>query len=128
MQHTKSFRPKGVSGHGPFRQRSRRVGLDPAMAKAIARSEFGRFYVDDQQQREVQRSLERAKGRRQPAGSRDPGRRRKGACSCQAESKTKPKLWHQPSVRERRTEISDAMARIAKGAAQRKAKPQGDAD
>ena len=95
------------------------MGLDPAMAKAIARSEFGRFYVDDQQQREVQRSLDRAKGRRQPAEDQKPA----APLSAKPEDKPKPKpkLWHQPSVRERRTEIADAKARIAAAAKLRKA-------
>jgi hypothetical protein len=49
-------------GHWPWRRYSRRVGADPVFAKAIARSEFGRFYTDDQEQREIARSLARAKG------------------------------------------------------------------
>ena len=113
MQHNKSFRLVRTRKH------SRRVGLDPAMAKAIARSEFGRFYVDDQQQREVQRSLDRAKGRRQPAEEQKPA-----AAPAKPESKpkSKPELWHQPSVRERRTEIADAKARIAAEAKLREAR------
>ena len=124
MQHIKLFRPLGVPGRGSSRKRSRRVGLDAAMAKAIARSEFGRFYVDDQQQREVQRSLDRAKGRRQPAEDQKPAAPR----SAKPEDKPKPKLWHQPSVRERRTEIADAKARIAAAAKLRKAKDGSEKD
>jgi hypothetical protein len=105
LQHIKSFRP----GRGPSCRRSRRVGADAAFAKALARSEFGRFYVDDQQQREVQRSIARAKGPAEPAAPRkaaDPSPPKAG----------KPKLWHRPSVRERRTEIADARAKLAAAA------------
>ena len=52
LQHIKSFR----SGRWPFRRHSRRVGADAAFAKAMARSEFGRFYTDEQEQKEVRRS------------------------------------------------------------------------
>lgn len=94
------------------------------MAKAIARSEFGRFYVDDQQQREVQRSMDRAKGRRQPAEEEKPVAPR--PAKPDDEPKPKPKLWHPPSVRERRTEIADAKARIAAAAKLRKSREQGE--
>ena len=106
MQHNKSFRP----GRGPFRQRSRRVGADPAFAKAIARSEFGRFYTDEQEQREVRRSLDRAKARREPkARSLEPDKKEEVA---PARSKSKLTLWHQPSPRHRRTELAEARARL----------------
>ena len=106
MQHNKSFRP----GRWPFRQRSRRVGADAAFAKAIARSEFGRFYTDDQEQREGRRSLDRAEARRKPkAPSPEPAKQEEVAPT---PSKSKRALWHQPSPRLRRTELAEARARL----------------
>ena len=118
MQHIKPFR----SGRGPFRQRSRRVGADPAFAKAIARSEFGRFYTDEQEQREVRRSLARAKARREPkARSPEPAKQEEVA---PALSKGKFVLWHQPSPRLRRTELAEARARL-KAAAKLRTESEG---
>lgn len=107
MQHIKLSRPC----NGPARRPSRRIGADAAFAKALARSEFGKFYTDERELREVRRSLERAKG----------GRRGPHANSAlQAEKPTEPKLkggtraklWAQPCPRHRRSEIADAMARL----------------
>ena len=103
MQPIKSFR----LGNRPFRLRSRRIGADAAFAKAMARSEFGRFYTDEQEQREIRRSLARAKARRiqqkpdenAPAPARVAG-------------KTKPALWKEPNPRHRRTELAEARARL----------------
>ena len=96
--------------------RSRRVGADPAFAKAMARSEFGRFYADDQQLREVWRSFSRADARRKPK----PERPEASEPELTRGPKAKSKLWHQPRVRERRTELAHAMARIAAAAKLRK--------
>jgi hypothetical protein len=93
----------------------------------MARSEFGRFYADDQQMREVQRSLARARGRRTEARSNSAGpAEMEKSSAASGKSGGKPKLWHQPSVRERRTEIADAMARLAAGAKSRKAEGPGE--
>ena len=93
----------------------RRIGADATFAKAMARSEFGRFYTDDNEQREVRRSLADAQARR------------KAACAAQASAQTngeaKPSVpekpgkkkqlpWRKPSVRERRTELAEALARL----------------
>jgi hypothetical protein len=117
LQHNKSFRP----GRGPFRLRSRRVGADPAFAKAIARSEFGRFYTDEQEQREVRRSLDRAKGRRE-SEEHKPERKEEIA---PARSKSKLTLWHRPSPRHRRTELAEARARL-KAAAKLRTESEGE--
>ena len=114
MQHIKSLRP----GRWPFRRRSRRVGADPAFAKAIARSEFGRFYTDEQEQREVRRSLDRAKPKaRRP----EPEKKEEVA---PVRSKSKLALWHQPSPRLRRTELAEARARL-KAAAKLRTESEG---
>jgi IS5 family transposase len=80
----------------------------------MARSEFGRFYSDENEQREVARSLARAKAEsatlHAPAGvSRAPARK-------QAVAKRKAELWREPRVRERRTELADARARLLSAA------------
>ena len=115
MQHIKSFR----SGRWPFRRHSRRVGADAAFAKAIARSEFGRFYTDEQEQREVRRSLDRAKGRRQPEEQKPEKEE-----IAPARPKSKPVLWRQPSPRLRRTELAEARARL-KAAAKLRTESEG---
>jgi hypothetical protein len=116
LQHIKSFR----SGRWPFHRHSRRVGADAAFAKAMARSEFGRFYTDEQEQKEVRRSLDRAKGRRQPEEQK-PDRKEEIA---PARSKSKRVLWHQPSPRLRRTELAEARARL-KAAAKLRTESEG---
>jgi hypothetical protein len=58
--HPKKIRP----GHWPWRRRGRRIGADAAFAKVLARSEFGRFYSDDREQREIAQSLLRARKKR----------------------------------------------------------------
>jgi hypothetical protein len=93
------------------------MGADAAFAKAMARSEFGRFYSDENEQREVARSLARAKAAsattNTPAGvSRTP------VCK-QAVAKRKVELWREPRVRERRTELADARARLLSAARRR---------
>ena len=103
------------------------MGADAAFAKAMARAEFGRFYTDECEQREVRRSLERGKARRKsdnggaedmPVGAVPPKPAGKG--------RAKPRLWHRPSVRERRTEIAEGFARLSAGAKRRKAEDPGD--
>ena len=103
------------------------MGADAAVAKAMARAEFGRFYTDECEQREVRRSLERGKARRKsdnggaedmPVGAVPPKPAGKG--------RAKPRLWHRPSVRERRTEIAEGFARLSAGAKRRKAEDPGD--
>jgi hypothetical protein len=108
LQHIKLLRP----GKRPIRPSSRRIGADAAFAKAMARSEFGRFYTDEHEQREVRRSLERAKSRRlapQTTQSKEGVDEPVGP-----KSKTSPRVavWTPPSPRHRRSEIADAMARL----------------
>ena len=114
-------------GNARVRRRRRRTGADAAFAKAMARAEFGRFYTDECEQREVRRSLERGKARRKsdnggaedmPVGAVPPKPAGKG--------RAKPRLWHRPSVRERRTEIAEGIARLIAGAKRRKAEDPGD--
>jgi len=83
----------------------------------MARSEFGRFYSDEIEQREVARSLARAKAAsatlNTPAAvSRAPARK-------EAVAKRKVELWREPRVRERRTELADARARLLSAARRR---------
>jgi hypothetical protein len=101
----------------PWRRRTRRIGADAAFAKAMARSEFGRFYSDENAQREVARSLARAKAASATLNtsvdvSRAPARK-------QAVAKRKVELWREPRVRERRTELADARARLLSAARRR---------
>jgi hypothetical protein len=75
----------------------------------MARSEFGRFYTDEAEQREVARSLAKAK-----AGSAilsAPADAPRARSRKQVVAKCKAELWHEPRVRERRTELADVRAR-----------------
>ena len=106
MQHIKRFR----SGRRPTSGRSRRVGADAVFAKAMARSEFGRFYTDEQEQREVRRSLARAKANRpifQPERSEGDV---KAPVTPAGETRREP--WKEPNPRHRRTELAEAKARL----------------
>lgn len=107
MQHIKHIRP----GRAPLR--SRRVGADAAFAKAMARSEFGRFYTDEQEQREIRRSLARGKANRQIL---QPAKAKENAPPPKAAGKSKPVQWREPSPRHRRTELAEARARLKEAA------------
>jgi hypothetical protein len=103
------------------------VGADAKFARAMARAEFGRFYTDEREQREVRRSLERAKARRKMETSGGEERPAEAAPAMpDGKGSAKPKLWHRPSVRERRTEIAEGMARLIAGAKRRKAEEPGE--
>ena len=104
MQHIKYIR----LGSGPFRLHSRRIGADAAFAKAMARSEFGRFYTDEQEQREIRRSLARAKARRMLQQKPDED----APAPARVAGKAKPALWKEPNPRYRRTELAEARARL----------------
>ena len=122
MQHIKHIRP----GRWPFRRRLRRVGADAAFAKAMARSEFGRFYTDEQEQREVRRSLARAKARREAKGRMpDPGEAEDAAAPVEVPGKAKPAQWKEPSPRHRRTELAEARARLREAARHRAESEEG---
>jgi hypothetical protein len=114
LQHIKPIRP----GRAPLRRRSRRVGADAAFAKAMARSEFGRFYTDDQEQREVRRSLARGKARREADGRMLNSAKAKDdtSASAKVQGKTKPLHWREPSPRHRRSELAEARARLKEAA------------
>jgi hypothetical protein len=103
---------------GRFR-RSRRVGANAAFAKAMARSEFGRFYTDQSEQRELARSLARA--RPASAASRAPADMPRAPSPKKAVAKRKAAIWREPRVRERRTELADARARLLSAARRRSA-------
>jgi hypothetical protein len=90
------------------------MGADAAFAKAMARSEFGRFYTDEQEQREVRRSLARATARRQ--ADRQSSQPAKVEENAPAPAKTKPALWRELSPRHRRTELAEARARLREAA------------
>jgi hypothetical protein len=105
------------------------VGADAAFAKAMARAEFGRFYTDEGEQREVRRSLQRGKARQKAEkGGSAAGQVAASAAIAKPGGKgsAKPKLWHRPGVRERRTEIAEGMARLIAGAKRRKAEEPGE--
>ena len=89
----------------------RRIGADADFAKALARSEFGRFYTDDREQREIARSLARTRKKRGGVGAEAPERQEAEA---QAEKKPsrKAQLWRPPRIRERRSELATARARL----------------
>lgn len=76
MQKPKSLRPRG----GPWR--NLRVGASAEFARDMAKAEFGRNYVNDQQLEEVRRSLSRAKTQRAPVAEngtqRSPASRHAG--------------------------------------------------
>jgi hypothetical protein len=83
----------------------------------MARSEFGRFYTDESEQRELARSL--AKARPASAASRAPADMPRAPKK--AVAKRKAAIWREPRVRERRTELADARARLLAAARRRSA-------
>jgi hypothetical protein len=86
-----------------------RRGADAAFAKALARAEFGRFYTDDKDLQEVRRSLARGRQEARPAanGWQKPARQ------TAAPAKNKPTtLRDAPRLRERRTELAEALQRL----------------
>lgn len=120
------------SSRWPWRQRPLRVGADAAFAKAIARSEFGRFYVDDQHMREVARSLARPRAGSMPTRQVLGGTQAPGADARLSRGKARAKcdqgLWQQPSLREQRTKLAAAKARLlaaARGRALKNAIDEG---
>ena len=87
--------------HWPFRIRRPRRGADPAFAKAMARSEFGRFYTDDSREREVRRSLARAKApEKKQAPLNGPLNGKNAGPPAEPAKKGKAVAWRQHSVRE----------------------------
>jgi hypothetical protein len=88
-----------------------RRGADAAFARAMARSEFGRFYCDQRDLEEVSRSLTRAKTRVETPQLAHP---ETGTKQAHAKSAPKDGLWHPIGVRERRTELQAALARLKK--------------
>ena len=108
-------------GRWPWRPRQRRIGADAAFAKAMARAEFGRFYTDEAREKEVARSLARARTRREPppdAKAAGPVKEVSGS-SAKGAGRSKPPPQSRLSPRERRTERAEAMARIAAAAKRR---------
>jgi hypothetical protein len=108
LPHNKRIR----SGQWPWRAQPRRVGADAAFAKALARSEFGRFYTDDREQREVARSLARAKGKSAAHSSPPPEPPKVDPPGDRHAEKRRVTLWREPRVRERRTELANAKMRL----------------
>jgi hypothetical protein len=98
------------------------MGADAAFAKAMARSEFGRFYTDEQEQREVRRSLARGKARREAKPATTEG---DAPAPAKVAGKTKPALWKQLSPRHRRTELAEARARLREAAKLRTESEEG---
>jgi hypothetical protein len=96
-----------------------RRGADAAFANAMARAEFGRFYTDDRDLQEVRRSLARRRqedGVAKPAvnGSQKPARQT--AAPAKSKSTT---LRDAPRLRERRTELAEALQRLRESDKQR---------
>jgi hypothetical protein len=114
LQHIKLPR----AGERPVSRRFRRIGADAAFAKAMARSEFGKFYTDDDEQREVCLSMLRAKGRLVARAKRPPPEAREP--EAQQPKPSRPLTWAPPTPRHRRTEIADATARLKLAARLRK--------
>lgn len=77
LQKPKSLRPKGWPWRNP------RAGASAEFARDMAKAEFGRNYVNDQQLEEVRCSLSRAKAQRAPAAEngaqRSPASRHAGS-------------------------------------------------
>jgi hypothetical protein len=90
-----------------------RRGADAAFARAMARAEFGRFYTDDNDLREVRRSLARRRqengGGAQPAGNGSQKPTRQTAAPAKSKLTT---LRAAPRLRERRTELAEALQRL----------------
>jgi len=88
-----------------------RRGADAAFARAMARSEFGRFYCDERDQQEVRRSLARGKTQ-----SQTPRSSQREADTKREQSNPAPKgkgrVWRPVGVRERRTELEQGLARL----------------
>jgi hypothetical protein len=96
-----------------------RRGADAAFAKAMARAEFGRFYADDRDLQEVRRSLAR---RRQENGVAEPTANgsQKPTRQAAAPAKSKPTTVRDaPRLRERRSELAEALQRLREGGKQR---------
>ena len=94
----------------------KRSGADAAFARAIARAEFGRFYCDDNDLREVRRSMAR---RRQENEAAQPAA--KGSRKADKLKAPKPKGTTRtaPRLRERRTELVEAFQRLREAGKQR---------
>jgi len=104
--------------------RGRRNGAVRDFAVAIARAEFGRFYVDEARLAEAKRSVEEAIAKRKPLARskaespqiEEPTTQvRTAAREVKASGKIKQIPWKMPSVRERRTEIAEGLERLRKG-------------
>ena len=88
-----------------------RRGADAAFARAMARSEFGRFYCDERDLQEVRRSLARTKTRSEtsrPSQTNTDTRQK----HMKPAPKDNGKLWRPVGVRERRTELNAGLARL----------------
>jgi hypothetical protein len=96
-----------------------RRGADAAFAKAMARAEFGRFYTDDRDLQEVRRSLARRRQENpvaKPAvnGSQKPTREKAPPANSKPTT-----LRDAPRLRERRTELAEALQRLRESSKQR---------
>ena len=87
----------------------KRNGADAAFARAIARAEFGRFYCDENDLREVRRSMAR---REKPAPIEPTKVEKTVKRDSAAKPKAKPAIRAAPRLKERRTELADAFARL----------------
>jgi hypothetical protein len=91
----------------------KRNGADAAFARAIARAEFGRFYCNERDLQEVRRSMARGEAHRrqkneaaQPAANRSPKPGKPKAPTPKGTPRDAPRL------RERRTELAEALQRL----------------
>jgi hypothetical protein len=87
----------------------KRNGADAAFARAIARAEFGRFYVDDRDLQEVRRSLARRRRENEAAPPTANGSLKPGKAKAPVPKGT---TRDAPRLRERRAELADAFARL----------------
>ena len=88
-----------------------RRGADAAFARAMARSEFGRFYCDERDLQEVRRSLARGKTQ---SGTPRPSQPKADTNLDRTKPTPKGNLWRPVGVRERRTELKAGLVRLKK--------------
>jgi hypothetical protein len=98
----------------------KRSGADAAFARAITRAEFGRFYVDDNDLREVRRSMARREAHHR---QKDEDAQPAASTSRKADRAKAPKpkctTRDAPRLRERRTELAEAFQRLRAAGKQR---------
>ena len=95
----------------------KRNGADAAFARAIARAEFGRFYCDENDLREVRRSVARRRQEHEAAQPAATGSLKPGKAKAPTPKGTPRDA---PRLRERRTELAEALQRLREAGKQRR--------